>query len=286
MADQNVAARNDTPFDARRYWEERHRAHPDITAVGFLGLSPRFSELQYRSCMGQLERALRQYGLNDLSGRSVLDVGSGSGIWLDFWRRHGAEQVAGLDFAQTSVDRLKQKFPDVSITQADLSVSPLPLPQDRRFDLISAFQVLLHIVDPEGFRRAVANLGQHCAPGGWLIISDAFVQGQGYVPAGRYLQHNTVRTLADFREALEASGFTIESIRPTNVLINTPLEAPNRLAFRALLIMWKITRHWGRSQRWSRLLGPAMLVADRIACRLSSGGGGPSNKLIFARKRA
>src|SRR5690349_11352549 len=119
MADQNIAERGVPPFNAQRYWEERLQAHPDITGVGFLGLSPRFVELQYRSFMDQLERGLRQYQLGNLAGRSVLDVGSGIGVWVNFWRQHGADRVVGLDFAQPSVDLLKKRFPDALMVQAD-----------------------------------------------------------------------------------------------------------------------------------------------------------------------
>jgi len=85
-------------FDPKRYWEQRSLAHPDITRVGYLGLSPKFVEYQYRSRMHQVELKLRYYGLAVLAVRSVLAFGSGIGIWLNFWHQHGASCVAGLGF--------------------------------------------------------------------------------------------------------------------------------------------------------------------------------------------
>ncbi len=99
-------------FNPQHYWEKRLLAHPDITGVGFLGLSPSFVEYQYHLRRYQVELILRHYGLADLRGRSVLDIGSGTGIWLDFWHRHRASSVAGLDFAQPSIDRLRIQFPN------------------------------------------------------------------------------------------------------------------------------------------------------------------------------
>lgn len=285
MADQNVAEQHESAFDARGYWEERLLANPGITGVGYLGRAPQFLEVQYRSRKQQLDKALRQYHLIDLSGCSVLDVGSGTGIWLDFWRQHGVARVVGLDFAQQSVDRLKEQFPDLMIVQADLSVSPLPLPEGSRYDIISAFDVLLHIVDPGGFRRAIANLAEHCAPSGWLILSDAIIQGQHYFPT-RHSTYDTVRTLASYREVLEANGFAIHAVRPATVLLNNPLEASNRLTFRAFLAFWKLSGLWGHSNLLSRLLGPAMLAAERLACRLYPDATTPGVKTIFARKNS
>lgn len=285
MADQNLVEHKDTSFNARHYWEERLLAHPDITGVGYLGRAPQFVEVQYRSRMYQLERALGQYQLKDLAGRSVLDVGSGTGIWLGFWHQHGPARVAGLDFAQPSVDRLKNQFPDSLIVQADLSVSPLPLPAESRYDIISAFDVLLHIVDPDGFRRAIANLARHCASGGWLIISDAIVEGQHYVPT-RYSSYDKVRSLADYREVLEANGFAIHAVRPATVLLTNPLEASSHLSFLVFLACWKVSGLWGHTNLLSRLLGPAMMVTERLACELYRGSTTPGAKMIFARKLA
>ncbi len=205
-------------FDALGYWEQRLREHPGITGVGYLGLSPQFLEQQYRSRKQRLRLALKEYGLADLAGRSVLDVGSGTGIWLDFWHQYGAERVVGLDFAQASVDKLTVQFPDDLIVRADMSEKSLPLSDTMRFDVISAFDVLLHIVDPDGFRRAIANLARHCAPGGWLIISDPIIQGGGYVPPHSYAEHNIVRPLAEYRDILTANGFVINSVPGCNGL--------------------------------------------------------------------
>jgi len=271
-------------FNPQLYWEKRLLAHPDITGVGFLGLSPKFVEYQYRLRKYQVELILRHYGLTDLEGRSVLDIGSGIGIWLNFWHQHGASSVAGLDFVQSSIDKLKVQFPDDLVVQSDVSVAPLPIPDTMRFDIISAFDVLLHIVDPDSFRRTIANLAYHCKPGGWLITSDPILQGKGYVPTLSYAIHNKVRLLAEYQEVLASHGFAIDSIRPATILLNTPLEASNRLAFTAFKSCWKATVKWGRSDRLSRLLGPIIARVDELTCRLYSHGNSPGSKIIVARK--
>lgn len=271
-------------FDPLRYWEQHLQAYPGIKGVGYTSRSTKFLEQQYRSRMHQVELALRDYGLANLTGRSVLDIGSGTGIWLDFWHRHGIERAVGLDFAQPSVETLQARFPDDLIVQADVSKAPLPLPDTMRFDVISAFDVLLHIVDPDRLRSAIANLAHHCVPGGWLVISDAIVQGQGYVPKRTYALFNKVRPVGEYRDVLTANGFVIDLIRPATVLLGNPLEAPNHLAFLALSAWWKGTGLWGRSNLISSLIGPGAVKADQIACRLFAGGIAPTAKIIFARK--
>lgn len=283
---------DNSTFDAANYWEERLRGHPDITGVGSLGRSTRFVELQYRQRLYQLNSGLRRNGLTNISGRSVLDVGAGTGIWLDFWHRHGVSKVAGLDFTQASVDMLRQRFPHDQIVRADLSVSPLPLTDDARFDIISAIDVLHHIVDRQGFNRAIANLAQHSVPGGWLITAEPIVEGHGYIrprlPSDQDVVRtfDAVRTLSEYRDTLEANGFVIESIYPATVLLNNPLEAPNRLTYRILSVWWKQSRRLERSNLLIRLTGPALLLLDRFLCRICTGHTAPTSKLIFARKRS
>lgn len=271
-------------FDSQRYWEERLRTHPDITGVGYLGLSSRFVEQYYQSRMHQVEVALRQYGLVDMSERSVLDVGSGTGFWLNFWHQLGAAQVTALDFAQSSVEILKKQFPGDRIVQADVCVAPLPLPDTMRFDVISAFEVFLHVLDYDAFQGAIANLASYCVPGGWLIISDPIVQGRGYLPAPARAAYCKVRPVSEYQQALSAHSFVIESVRPATVLLCNPLEAPNRLVFRALSTMWRVTGKWARSERLAGLIGPGMVKADQLICGLYSHGNAPGSKVIFARK--
>ena len=284
---EGVVPKQHHAVDIRRFWEERYTAHPDITGAGAVGNSPRFVEFMYAARMRQVERGLRSLRLSDLSGRHVLDVGSGTGAWLAFWRRHGVTQLAGLDFAAASVSILRQRFPDCVIAQGDVCDSPYHLP-DQVYDIVSAFEVLVHIFDPMRFRQAVANLSTSCAPGGWLIISDPIVTGLHYVPASLASDYVKFRSLGEYREALEAAGFSVRRIRPATVLLNSPLEARSRRAFVAQSRWWRLCRKTQSllDAPWpvGGLVWRSALQADAIACSLSCNGFSPTSKLLFAQK--
>ncbi|MGH2498164.1 MAG: class I SAM-dependent methyltransferase [Ktedonobacteraceae bacterium] len=276
----------ETTFDIKRYWEERLQEHPDITGVGYLGYSLQFVELYYRSRRHQVEYALRRCALIDLAGRCVLDVGSGTGIWLNFWHQRGVHHVTALDFAQPSVDMLKTRFPDDLIVQADVSVTPLPLPSTACFDIISAFEIFLHVLDRAALERAISNMAKHCKPGGWLIISDPIAQGSGYMPVRTRATYCTVRPLAEYQEVLATHGFSIEAVYPATSLLCMPLEAPNRLTFRMFSMTWRVIARMGRSSRLTSLLGPIVMRADSLACRLFTNHNAPGSKIILARKQS
>ena len=60
----------------------------------------------------------------------------------------------------------------VEFVDADVSTAGFSL--ERTFDVINVVGVLYHIVDDEAWRRAVANLGGHLAPGGALVVGEQF----------------------------------------------------------------------------------------------------------------
>src|SRR5262245_19081086 len=81
------------------------------------------------------------------TGIPVLDVGSGTGFYVERWRRTGAA-VTGLDLTEVAVEELRRSFPEIPFVRADIggALEQIPLPAER-FQAISAFDVLFHLVD-------------------------------------------------------------------------------------------------------------------------------------------
>ena len=105
-----------TPFDNRGYWESRLREHYSLAGVGYLRLGRRFNEWMYRIRGEVFDRVVGAVGSGEQgagsgwSGKSVLDVGAGTGFYVDRWRRLGA-RVTGLDLTDVAVDELSRCFP-------------------------------------------------------------------------------------------------------------------------------------------------------------------------------
>jgi SAM-dependent methyltransferase len=105
----------------------------------------------------------------------VLDVGSGTGHWVDFYLDvYFAKSVTAVEFVPQMADFLRVKYAgrsEVTVLSADIADDPLPA---QAFDIVNAIGVMFHIVDDERWRRAVARLLAALKPGGLLLVGGDF----------------------------------------------------------------------------------------------------------------
>lgn len=95
--------------------------------------------------------------------KNLLEVGCGSGIFLEPASRHGW-LVHGLDVSRQAVDLTRQFCPTARVTCAPLEEAGF---NSGTFDLIALWDVIEHVEYPEKFLRDVQSL---LAPGGILIL--------------------------------------------------------------------------------------------------------------------
>ena len=238
-------------YDPREFWQRRLTEHFDLRGTGETGLPLAYNRACYALRRSVLERALRNAGI-DLAGRTVLDVGCGSGFFTAFYLERGA-RVTGIDIAPIAVERLAARHPGSRFLLADVSEAPI----DGRFDVVNAFDVLLHITDESRWERAVRHLAAAVTPGGHLLATDTFMALDGLAA------HNRTRPLARYTALLTEAGLTVGPIYPTHKLLNREL-GPLRFMNRAPGLL---------------------LLADRALLALGAGRGDPVvSKLLVARR--
>jgi SAM-dependent methyltransferase len=261
-----------TTFDPGRYWEEMHRSNVGFAAVGFGVLGPPFNTSMYRVRRRVLRRAVRRADLR-VRGASVLDVGTGTGFYVREWQRLGAGAVTGLDVSTAAVARLRREIPDARFLEADVA-DPTPDALSGGFDIVSAFDVLFHIVDDERFSRAMENLGRLTRPGGHLLLSENFLRGSTL----RH-RHQVSRTREEIHDALTASGFEIVLRLPMFVLLNTPVDSESR----PLRLFWRgLAGTSRRSHRLGGLLAAALYLPELALTAVVREG--PSTELLVCRR--
>jgi SAM-dependent methyltransferase len=257
-------------YDADRYWRDLLSRSFNLQGVGLVGRSITFNRWGYRARQSAVRRILP-----DAGGARVLDVGSGTGHWISWWHLRGAAEVSGVDLTAVSVEALRREYPGTRFEQADISRS---IPIEGPFDLVSAMDVLLHITDDEGYRRAFENLRSVAAPGARLVLLEPVTVGppRPMAPGA----HSRSRSLAELEEALVAGGWKLERWLPSTWLMSNPVEVRPRIVYLALSAWWAGLSVIVRSEVASSILGPLVYGVDQALCRLRWG---PSSKVVVAR---
>jgi len=213
------------PFNARDYWESRLSQHYSLTGVGYRRLGLRFNEWMYRLRARVFARVAGSLGA-DWPAANVLDVGSGTGFYVEQWHRLGVPRVTGFDITTTAVAGLAARFPTDRFRQVDIGQALEPdLAALDPFDAVSAMDVLFHIVDDDQYGRAFANIARLVRPGGWFLWSDNFLRH-----TTERVEHQVSRSLADSERLVRSAGFEIVGRVPMFVLMNYPADTRSRVA--------------------------------------------------------
>ena len=211
-----------TTFDARGYWEDRLGRDWSLQGVGFRRLGRAFNAWAYR-LRAEVFRDVVAAHVPDLASRDVLDVGSGTGFYIDLWQRLGVRSVTGLDLTDAAVGRLRASFPDVPFRRGDISDDAGGLPP-ASFDVVSAMDVLFHIVDDSRFAAALKNVHDLLRPGGVFLWSDAYLHHREI-----RREHVVWRRLPDIERMLADAGLDVVRRTPMFVLMNDPMDSRSRL---------------------------------------------------------
>ena len=134
-----------------------------------------------------------------LAPRSVVDVGCGIGAWLAEWRRHGVDDVLGID--GDWVDRGMLQIPEAQFAAHDLGRA---YSADRSYDLVMSLEVAEHLDadTSDAFVDLLASLGD-------VILFSAAIPNQG----GQH--HVNERWQGDWAQDFERRGYVaVDCIRP------------------------------------------------------------------------
>lgn len=209
-------------FDPSQYWERRLQDNPGVTGVGYTSLGTGYNEWLYRMRKKVFLRlvASQQFAWE---GASVLDVGSGTGFYIQRWKEVGVRKIVGSDLTAIATGRLRQLFPNEEFVQMDIGAE-IPKAWIRLFDAVSAFDIFFHIVDDQRYQKALQNVSSALRPGGLFFFSDILPHG----PAKRSI-HMVSRSLPEVERYLRAASFEIINRVPMFVLLNQPLDTTSKI---------------------------------------------------------
>lgn len=153
--------------EADRILEELRRREREVPA-DFYSLDRPANRFLRQGQKRALRKALEEIG--PLSGKRVLEVGCGSGNWLEMLE--GAASLSGIELEPGRAARAAARFPGADIRTGDASRLPW---DDASFDLVLQSTVFSSILEP-GMRQAVASeMLRVLAPDGAVLWYDFFV---------------------------------------------------------------------------------------------------------------
>ncbi|MBU1023843.1 class I SAM-dependent methyltransferase, partial [bacterium] len=79
-------------FDPRQYWEKRLADNYGLNAVGYWSMGTNFNRWMYRVRKAVFLKIVRSLKIN-LREASVLDIGSGTGFYIDLWKKLDVESI-------------------------------------------------------------------------------------------------------------------------------------------------------------------------------------------------
>jgi len=152
-----------------------------------------------------------------LKGRHALDVGCGAGLLAEPLCRLGAS-VTAVDAAPENIAAARAHAADMGLA-IDYRAGEVArlLDEERRFDLVTAMEVVEHVDDVDGF---IGTLAQLTAPGGLLVMSTpnrtaasrlamiTLGEGLRFIPPGTH-DWDKFLTPTELTQRLAAAGMTV-----------------------------------------------------------------------------
>jgi len=171
---------------------------------------------------------------DSVAGKNFLDIGAGSGHWIDFYRSLGAADCVGVDVSRNSVEFMKHKYSADARCEIQHGNALKFLEQcDRKFDFVNAIGVMFHIVDDAEWAETIRQIGNVLEPNGMFIVGGHFglLDGLNVHISGDGEIYKRLRSRRHWAEILTKAGFRKPRYYKNNayLAIDDPLPQNNLL---------------------------------------------------------
>ena len=282
-------------YDNPAYWRALHQTHPEgLKAVGHPWLSEALNQLKYGSEAATLTAFLDSHRdlLTEGAGRSILDVGAGTGFWTellqDWFREQGAPpRITVLDISDRALALIKARHPEIETVHADVSTVDASL-LSGRFGLVVSFYCLHHLPRIADFINGLRFASRSVAPGGVFLLMDP-VLSQPYSPFSGIVfssheGNGMPRSLSLIDDVLDRERLDRIALTPAvSFMLNGSIEAGSRMGFALTVRLWRLLQRPYRSERITRTLAGALGWTDAFLKRHALAF---SSSLVAYRKRA
>ena len=135
---------------------------------------------------------------------TILDVGTGTGILIPFFKKKGVIEITAIDFSKKMVEIFKTKFPEVKIHNTDYEKRYF---DDESFSKIFIFNTFPHF---NNYKNVFQLSYDYLVPGGALIIAHSMSReelNQIHRDAGKEVEKDILISDDEFRNLYSENGF-------------------------------------------------------------------------------
>lgn len=256
----------------KNYWERTLEKNYNLQGTGSLSLGKNYNKWLYKIKLKSFLRIIKKLN-QDIKGKKILDVGSGTGFYIEAWNKLGAKTITGTDITHNAVKNLKKKFPKNEFFQLDIGDEFMTSHQ-KQYDIVSALDVLFHIVDDKRYERAIKNINNFLKTDGVFIFSEIFVKKKP-VRTKYYVK----RSAKYIEQILHSNSFEIIHRAPKTFLMSYPSSE----AAISLKAFWAILGYLIRKNEFfGFIIGLILYPFELMLTRLLNYS--PSSEIIVCKK--
>lgn len=179
------------------------------------------AKYHYASMELQILKHLRNNEIT-VSQSNVLDIGSGFGHWIDFYKTLEVGNVTGMDVSHSSFQHLDQKYSgnaSVQIHQGKALEVVQNLNSD--YDIVNAVGVMFHIIDDSEWHNTVFSVANILKKGGLFVVGGhfGFLDGLNVQIDKDGNINKRLRSKSRWVRTLKEAGFTSVKIYPNNAYL-------------------------------------------------------------------
>ena len=266
-------------YNNSNYWLGLHRTlRGSLRSVGWPSLSEEFNLLKYKSEASSFEKSLKTISQLQVGKQvSLLEIGAGVGFFTNLTKRYAFENSVRIDYSVLDIspealELIHDNFPDVCCIESDLTSFDEDS-ADRKYDMVTAIMVLLHLTDFEEYMDALKFCAASVDEGGHLIIYEPLLFRE-YAPSisyefSQFKGSSVPRLKFSIDNILNNLGFDqVVMIPGASWLLNSPIQSGSRSEFLLKKSIWKlISVIFYRSDNLTRLLGPLLYSIDAFLKR-------------------
>jgi SAM-dependent methyltransferase len=261
-------------YEPESYWQKRY-ASLDLTRSGHADLPEAYNVWLYRRKQAVLRHSLGAMGFV-AKGTRIIEVGAGTGAYIGFWKRLGVGTIAGVDISDAAVQYLSQRHPGHVFLKRDVTEPGALQAFGGGYDMVTALDVLYHVVDDARLDVALQNVRSALRSGGLLAIHDQFLHR-----ASEHCGYIRWRSLADWQLILDRGGFEFVSRTPIFFSMIQADDCASPGAAQRMDALWRRAYPW--IGRFPGFFGAAGFALDSALGGLLSEG--PSMELMLLRRR-